>query len=150
MIRPVTVVTTSAAAPSTSTTTTTTARMALMTEEETAAIFKKSSDCLEKSADECSIEEVDELLKTLKDAERQLRERLEDIEDVVAGLEDIHDDKKEDRRRSGRQFVKDMLRVFNNDKPSFPVSGYSGDVGRGAKTAYDVLPPKKWVNPDKE
>merc|ERR1711862_137803 len=57
-----------------------TSRNALMTEAETTAIFKKSSDCLEKSSDEeCSLEEVDELLTVLKDTEQQLKDRLEDI-----------------------------------------------------------------------
>lgn len=26
--------------------------------------------------------------------------------------------------------------------------GWSGDVGKGAKTAFDVLPPKKWTPSD--
>jgi len=117
-----------------------------MTEEETAAIFKKSNDCIES---ECSLEEVDELLSVLKNTEKELQGRLEDIMNMVAHLQHINE-KEERKTDEVRQFVQDMLRVFNTDKPMFPTTGYAGEVGRGAKTAYDVLPPKKWVNPDQK
>jgi hypothetical protein len=39
---------------------------------------------------------------------------------------------------------------FCSQKPMVFPTGFSGDIGKGSQTAYDVLPPKKWTNPDKK
>jgi DNA repair exonuclease SbcCD ATPase subunit len=124
---------------------TTTAQNVFLSEEETMAVISKSNECIES---ECSIDEVDELLAVLKDTEKELEGRIEKIMNTIAHLQHING-KKERETDEVRAFVKDMLRVFNTDKPTFFPTGFSGDVGKGAQTAYDALPPKKWVNPDK-
>jgi hypothetical protein len=126
--------------------TSTTAQNVFLSEEETMAILNKSTECIES---ECSIDEVDELLTVLKDTEKELEGRIEKIMNTISHLQHIND-KEERKTDEVRAFVKDMLRVFNTDKPMVFPTGYAGDVGKGARTAYDVLPPKKWVNPDKK
>jgi len=118
----------------------------IMTEDETAAVLKKSEECVES---ECSLDEVDDLVVTLKDTEKELRSRLENIENMIAHLQHINE-KEERKTDEVREFVRDMLRVFNTDKPIVFPTGFSGDIGKGTQTAYDVLPPKKWTNPDKK
>mmetsp|Transcript_13309 Transcript_13309/g.24995 ORF Transcript_13309/g.24995 Transcript_13309/m.24995 type:complete len:156 (-) Transcript_13309:532-999(-) len=123
----------------------TTARALIMTDEETEVVLSKASDCVE---GECSVDEVDDLLKVLKGTEKELEDRLEKIMNMIAHLQ--HVNQKEERKTDEvRAFVKDMLRVFNTDKPLVYPAGFSGDAGK-AKTAWDVLPPKKWTNPDKK
>jgi hypothetical protein len=122
-----------------------TSQKVFLSEEETMIVLNKSTECIES---ECSIDEVDELLTVLKDTEKELEGRIEKIMNTISHLQHIND-KEERKTDEVRAFVKDMLRVFNTDKPlAFP-TGFGGDVGKGARTAYDVLPPKKWVNPDK-
>ena len=124
----------------------TTAHSAYLTEEETVAILTKSHECIDS---ECSLDEVDDLLKTLKSTEKELEARMEKIMNTIAHLQHINE--KEERKTDDvRAFVKDMLRVFNTDKPLIFPTGYAGDVGKGPTTAYDALPPKKWTNPDKK
>merc|ERR1712161_175719 len=118
----------------------------IMTEDETAAVLKKSEECVES---ECSLDEGDDLVVTLKDTEKELRSRLENIENMIAHLQHINE-KEERKTDEVREFVRDMLRVFNSDKPIVFPTGFSGDIGKGTQTAYDVLPPKKWTNPDKK
>jgi hypothetical protein len=122
-----------------------TSQKAFLTEEETMTVLNKSTECIES---ECSIDEVDELLSVLKDTEKELEGRIEKIMNTISHLQHIND-KKERKTDEVRAFVKDMLRVFNTDKPLVFPTGFGGDVGKGAQTAYDALPPKKWVNPDK-
>jgi len=123
-----------------------TVQNALLSEEETMAILNKSTECIES---ECSIDEVDELLAVLKDTEKELEDRLEKIMNMVSHLQHINE-VEERKTDEVRAFVKDMLRVFNTDKPMVFPTGFGGDIGKGSQTAYDVLPPKKWVNPDKK
>lgn len=122
-----------------------TAQNAFLSEEETMAVLNKSTECIES---ECSVDEVDELLTVLKDTEMELEGRLEKIMNTIAHLQHINE-KEERKTDEVRAFVHDMLRVFNTDKPLVFPTGFGGDVGKGRRTAYDVLPPKKWVNPDK-
>merc|ERR1712008_43089 len=123
----------------------TTAQNVVLSEEETMAVLNKSTECIES---ECSVDEVDELLVILKDTEKEMEGRIEKIMNTISHLQHIN--AKEERKTDEvREFVKDMLRVFNTDKPMVFPTGYVADVGKGAQTAYDVLPPKKWVNPDK-
>jgi hypothetical protein len=118
---------------------------AVLTEEETMAVLNKSTECIES---ECSLDEVDELLTVLKQTEKDVESRLQKIMNTIAHLQHINH-QEERKTDEVRAFVKDMLRVFNTDKPMVFPTGYGGDVGKGPRTAYDVLPPKKWVNPDK-
>ena len=122
-----------------------TAQNAFLSEEETMTVLNKSTECIES---ECSIDEVDELLTVLKDTEKELEGRLQKIMNAISHLQHIND-KEERKTDEVRAFVKDMLRVFNTDKPLVFPTGFGGDVGKGAQTAYDALPPKKWVNPEK-
>jgi hypothetical protein len=122
-----------------STSTTTTARNVIMTEEETMNILKKSEECI---ASECSIDEVDDLLSTLKGTEKELEDRLTKIINMIGHLQHINE--KDGREKDEvRQFVKDMLRVFSHEETGFAM-GFSGDIGDGPTTAYDALPPKPW------
>lgn len=124
----------------------TTAHNAFLTEEETIAILTKSHECIES---ECALDEVDELLSVLKDTEKELEARLEKIMNMVGQLQHINE-KEERETDEVRAFVKDLLRVFDTGKPVFSPQGFSGNIGKGSQTAYDVLPPKKWTNPDKQ
>merc|ERR1711865_1087245 len=123
----------------------TTAVRVIMSEEETATIMKKSEECI---ASECSLDEVDDLLAILKDTEKDLEDRLTKIMNMISHLQHINE-KEERRTDEVRAFVKDMLRVFSTDKPLIFPTGFSGDVGKGAQTAYDALPPKKWTDSKK-
>ncbi|EJK52869.1 hypothetical protein THAOC_27807 [Thalassiosira oceanica] len=42
-----------------------------------------------------------------------------------------------------RALIKDVMRVFSTEKGQY-ANAFSGDIGSGAQTAYDVLPPKPW------
>jgi len=122
-----------------------TSQKVFLSEEETMNVLNKSNECIES---ECSIDEVDELLTVLKDTEKELEGRLEKIMNTISHLQHINE-KEERKTDEVRAFVQDMLRVFNTDKPMVFPTGFGGDVGKGPTTAYDALPPKKWVNPDK-
>ena len=37
-----------------------------------------------------------------------------------------------------------IIFILYEQKGGFDPTGFSGDIGEGAKTAYDVLPPKPW------
>lgn len=99
-----------------------------------------AGDC---AAGECSIDDVSELIHELKDVQVIMEGRLAKIMNMISHLQHINE-KEERKTDQVRQFVRDMLQVFNTDKPGFPLSGFSGDIGDGPKTAYDALPPKKW------
>jgi hypothetical protein len=89
----------------------TTARHLIMNEEETEQVLQSATDCVES---ECSIEEVSDLINVLKETESELEARLEKIMNMIAHLQHIN--QKEERKTDEvRQFVKDMLRVFNTD-----------------------------------
>ena len=109
-----------------------------MSDEETASILTSAHECAE---GECSIDDVQELVHELKEQEKNLTERLDEIMNMIAHLQHINE-KEERKTDEVRAFVKDMLRVFDSGK-GFP-TGFSGDIGKGPMTAYDALPPKKW------
>jgi hypothetical protein len=124
----------------------TTARYIILSDEETESILQSASDCAE---GECSIDDVSELLYELKAQEKEMQNRLDKIMNMISHLQHIN--AKEERKTDEvRSFVKDMLRVFSSDKPIVFPTGYAGDVGGGPTTAYDALPPKKWVPADKK
>lgn len=118
----------------------TTARSVLLSDDETQAILRSAGDCAE---GECSIDDVSELIFELKEQEKLLEDRLEKVMNMIAHLQHVNE-KEERQTDEVRAFVRDMLRVFNHEKPGFNALGFTGYVGKGSKTAYDVLPPKKW------
>lgn len=82
-----------------------------MSDEETDAVLKHAGECME---GECSLDEVDDLIKMLKDTEHELETRVEKIMNMVAHLQHINA-KEERETNEVRQFISDMLRVFNTD-----------------------------------
>mmetsp|Transcript_5625 Transcript_5625/g.12804 ORF Transcript_5625/g.12804 Transcript_5625/m.12804 type:complete len:151 (-) Transcript_5625:1782-2234(-) len=116
-----------------------TARNLIMTEDEITAILSKAHGCVES---ECAVNDVDDLITELKDQQKVLSTRLENIMNVVAHLQ--HANTQEARKTDNvRAIVNDMLRVFTTQDGNFAM-GYMGDVGDGPTTAYDALPPKPW------
>ncbi|KAL3826272.1 hypothetical protein ACHAXA_004590 [Cyclostephanos tholiformis] len=112
----------------------------IMTEEEISAILSKANGCVES---ECAVSDVDDLIAELRDQQKVLSARLENIMNAVAHLQAANaagDKRKTDDVRS---IVKDMLRVFTTGDGKFAM-GFSGDIGDGPTTAYDALPPKPW------
>lgn len=119
-----------------------------MTPEETEKLMQRAEECVDA---ECSVDSVEDLLQALHEQQNELYARVEHIKDTIKSLEKINqaDDRKVDEVR---ETVRAIFRVFQlgdkasgNDYPSLSKpTGYSGEVGDGAKTAYDVLSPKKW------
>lgn len=118
----------------------------MLSPSENKRLFDQATDCLE----ECSLEEVDELVHTLHDQQKELSNRLAEIKKMISALEHVNanDDRQVDQVR---ETVRAIHRIFQlgdqasgNDYPALSKpTGYSGDAGK-AKTAYDVLSPKKW------
>eukprot|EP00565_Helicotheca_tamesis_P006170 CAMPEP_0185723814 /NCGR_PEP_ID=MMETSP1171-20130828/525_1 /TAXON_ID=374046 /ORGANISM="Helicotheca tamensis, Strain CCMP826" /LENGTH=154 /DNA_ID=CAMNT_0028391569 /DNA_START=79 /DNA_END=543 /DNA_ORIENTATION=+ len=112
----------------------------IMTEEETEAILKSAHDCHE---GECTVDEIAGLIDDLEEQKKVLSERLEAIMNMVSQLQKANTDKQR-KTEDVRAYVKDLLRVFSMEHPIVMPSGFSGDIGDGPQTAYDVLPPKPW------
>mmetsp|Transcript_60990 Transcript_60990/g.92194 ORF Transcript_60990/g.92194 Transcript_60990/m.92194 type:complete len:157 (-) Transcript_60990:403-873(-) len=120
----------------------------LISQEEAEKILTHASDCIES---ECALDEVDELLVALKDQQRELNSRVQEIGTLIKSLENVHnsDEREVDEVR---ETVRAIFRIFQmgdkasgNDYPSLTKPmGYPGEVGKGPTTAYDALPPKKW------
>mmetsp|Transcript_26087 Transcript_26087/g.61963 ORF Transcript_26087/g.61963 Transcript_26087/m.61963 type:complete len:135 (+) Transcript_26087:456-860(+) len=127
---------------------TNTQQLQLLTEQEAEAIMTHAQDCVE---GECGLDDVDDLISTLKAQQKELSERVESVREMIQSLEVVNgaDDRPVDEIR---ETVRAIFRVFQlgdsasgNDFPSLSkATGYSGDVGSGSTTAYDALPPKKW------
>jgi hypothetical protein len=115
------------------------ARNLVLTEEEITAILDKAHTCVES---ECAVDDVDSLIAELKEQQKVMSTRLQNIMNVIAHLQHANDEK-ERNKEDVRKIVKDMLRVFTNSDGSFAM-GFSGDIGKGSTTAYDALPPKPW------
>jgi hypothetical protein len=113
-----------------------------MTEEEITAILDKAHTC---TALECTTEDVDSLIAELKDQQKVLNARLENIMNVVGHLQHANE-QKERKKEDVRAIVKDMLRVFTTADGKFAM-GFTGEIGEGPTTAYDALPPKPWKAP---
>ena len=114
-------------------------RNLIMSEEEISAVLDKAHACVES---ECAVDDVDILIAELKDQQKVLSTRLEHIMNVVAHLQ--HANEQKDRKKEDiRTIVKDMLRVFTSANGKYAI-GFTGDIGEGATTAYDALPPKPW------
>jgi len=86
-----------------------------MTDEETNAILAKAEGCM---GEECSIDEVDELLAVLKDTQGELESRLGTIVGMIGKLQHLNE-KDERQVDDVREFVRDMLRVFSTDVSIF-------------------------------
>jgi hypothetical protein len=96
-------------------------RQVLLSEDETQAILQHGIDCVES---ECSVDDVEELVANLKAQQDVLNERLIKVMNMVAHLQAVNL-KKERKTNEVRAFVKDLLRVFNNDVrllPMFPLA----------------------------
>lgn len=111
----------------------------IMTESEITAILDQAHECAE---GECAVDDVEDLISELKTQQKVLSERLDTIMNAVAVLQAANDssDRKTDDVRA---LIKDVMRVFSTEKGQY-ANAFSGDIGAGAKTAYDVLPPKPW------
>ncbi|KAG7351092.1 hypothetical protein IV203_010452 [Nitzschia inconspicua] len=122
--------------------------LSLMSQDETNAVLNKAEDCV---SGECSIDQIDDLVDLLKEQQKELRDRLSQVNQMVETLEKVN--KHPDGRPVDeiRETVRAIFRVFQmgdkasgNDYPSLSKpTGWSGEVGKGPTTAYDALPPKK-------
>jgi len=118
-----------------------------MTPQETEAIISQAKECTE---GECDVSEVSELIDALKEQQKELHTRVKKVRTTVQALEKVNSslDRKEDEVR---ETVRAVWRIFQlgdkasgNDYPSLSQpTGWSGEVGDGPKTAYDVLAPKQ-------
>ena len=122
-----------------------------MTPEETEKVLSHAADCAE---GECSLDEVDDLIQILKEQQKELSDRVNEVKTMIEELEHVNE-KDERKVDEVRETVKALFRVFQlgdkasgNDYPSLSKpTGWSGEVGDGPKTAWDALPPKKWKAP---
>ncbi|KAL3796310.1 hypothetical protein ACHAW5_003847 [Stephanodiscus triporus] len=112
----------------------------IMTEDEISAILAKANGCVES---ECAVADVDDLIAELKDQQKVLSARLENIMNVVAHLQAANAAGEKRKTDDVRSIVRDMMRVFTTSDDKFAM-GFSGDIGDGPTTAYDALPPKPW------
>lgn len=118
-----------------------------MSREETEEIMNHASDC---AHGECSLDEVSELVSVLQTHQKELYDRVGEIKRITKALEAVNS-------QGGdvdevRETVRALFRVFQlgdkasgNDYPAMSKPmGWSGEVGKGPQTAYDVLSPKKY------
>jgi hypothetical protein len=82
-----------------------------MSDAETTALLEKAEGCM---GDECTLDEVDELLTLLKDTQSSLEGRLNTVMNMIGTLQNLNeaDERKTDEVRA---FVQDMLRVFSTE-----------------------------------
>ena len=85
-----------------------------MTEDEITAILDKAHGCVES---ECAVNDVDDLISELKDQQKVLSARLENIMNVVSHLQNANEQKQR-KTDDVRAIVKDMLRVFTTQVSS--------------------------------
>lgn len=119
-----------------------------MTPEETTKLITHATDCAD---GECSVDEVGDLITVLKSQQKELASRVDEIDKMIGSLASVNE-KDERETDEVRETVRAIFRVFQlgakasgNDYPALTKpTGYSGEVGKGATTAYDALPPKKW------
>ncbi len=96
-------------------------------------------DCAE---GECSVDDVSELIFELKAQQKEMSNRLGDIMNMVAHLQNLNTAEKR-KKEDVRSYVKDLLRVFDTSAGGFS-PGFSGDIGDGPTDAYKALDPKPW------
>jgi hypothetical protein len=119
-----------------------------MAAEELETLMAKATGCADS---ECSVDEVADFVELLKVQQKELSDRVTQVNSMIKSLEIINgqDDRKVDQVR---ETVRAIFRVFQlgdkgsgNNYPSLSKpTGWSGDVGSGPTTAYDSLPPKRW------
>ena len=83
----------------------------MLSDEETETIFNKATDCAE---GECSLDDVNDLLSELNAQQKILSDRLAQVTNMIDTLAGVND-KEEREVDEVRQYVRDLLRVFNND-----------------------------------
>lgn len=120
----------------------------LMSAEENELVLKKANDCFE---GECSLDDVDDLVVVLKEQQKELKGRVDQVKEMIKSLETVNsgNDREVDQVR---ETVRAIFRVFQlgdkasgNDYPALSrPTGYSGEVGDGPTTAYDALSPKPY------
>lgn len=82
-----------------------------MSDAEVATIMEKANGCM---GEECSVDEVEELLVLLKDTQKTLESRIENVMNMVGELQHLNG-KEERQTDEVKSFVSDMLRVFAHD-----------------------------------
>lgn len=120
----------------------------LLAQEHIDELFEKGEECM---GSECDVESVSNLLEHLKFQEKELTDRVAEIDKMVSALEAINKDSNREVDEV-RETVRAIFRIFQmgdkasgNDYPALSKpTGYSGEVGDGPTTAYDALPPKKY------
>merc|ERR1719203_1772197 len=85
-----------------------------------------------------------DLISELRRQHDELVNRLALVDGMIEKLEHVNEKDGERDVDEVRQYVRDFLRVFTNEKQRFDPTGFSGDIGDGPTTAYDALPPKPW------
>jgi len=119
-----------------------TSRHVLLSDEETQVLLDSANDCAE---GECSVDDVSQFINELKEQQVGMTRRMEEIMNLVSNLQKLNQKKTRDKDEI-RAYVRDLLSVFNpqTGHASGWATGFTGDIGDGPKTAYDVLEPKKW------
>eukprot|EP00545_Synedropsis_sp_CCMP1620_P012731 CAMPEP_0119004844 /NCGR_PEP_ID=MMETSP1176-20130426/1385_1 /TAXON_ID=265551 /ORGANISM="Synedropsis recta cf, Strain CCMP1620" /LENGTH=154 /DNA_ID=CAMNT_0006956597 /DNA_START=88 /DNA_END=552 /DNA_ORIENTATION=- len=119
----------------------------IMPADQMEALIAEAEEC---SEGECSVDDVGNLLDTLKIQQKDLGVKIDEIKKMITTLEKMND--KDMDRDEVRETVRAIMRIFTiSDKASgndFPYSGnptgYSGEIGDGPTTAYSALNPKPY------
>lgn len=123
----------------------------LMAPEQMEALISEAVEC---SEGECSVDDVGDLLETLKTQQKDLHAKIDEIKGMIKSLEIMND--KDADRDEVRETVRAIMRIFTisdskgNDFLPFAggvATGFSGEVGKGPTTAYDALNPKPYKKP---
>ena len=88
-----------------------TARFIVLSDDETEAMMKAAKQCAD---GECSVDQISDLAKELKDQQGEMEERLKKVKAMIEKLEHLNE-KAERKPDEVRNFVRDMLRVFSHE-----------------------------------
>mmetsp|Transcript_19700 Transcript_19700/g.32597 ORF Transcript_19700/g.32597 Transcript_19700/m.32597 type:complete len:162 (-) Transcript_19700:313-798(-) len=118
----------------------------LMSMEELDTLMASGKTCEES---ECSVDDVDMLIGELLDQQRELYGRVKQLKTEIKLLDELNEGER--NVDEIQETVRAIARIFQlgakasgNDYPALSrPTGYSGEVGDGPKTAFDVLDPKK-------
>lgn len=114
----------------------------IMTADQMEALITEAQEC---SEGECSVDDVGNLLDTLKSQQKDLNVKLNQIKKMIISLEGMNG--KDMDRDEVRETVRAIMRIFSVADRTYAgglPSGYSGEVGTGSTTAYDALNPKPY------
>lgn len=114
----------------------------IMTTDQMEALITEAQEC---SEGECSVDDVGNLLDTLKSQQKDLNVKLDQIKKMIISLEGMNG--KDMDRDEVRETVRAIMRIFSVPDRTYAgglPSGYSGEVGTGSTTAYDALNPKPY------